>query len=60
MEITLFDDEIRIIPSQGKSVSEKMERSYVRGMVERLLWAYKDTQITTWKHGIKFIGKRGE
>ncbi len=54
MKIEINKNSLLIIPDSGST----SEQSYVRSIIDRLLFAYDDTTIVTWQNGIKIIGNQ--
>lgn len=56
MKVELTNRKLVITPDPD----EQMEKSYVRQILSRILFAYSDTEVTTWRDGIRITGKGTE
>ena len=55
MQIDLYENgQVRITPNP----ENRLEKSYVRTLVERLTWVYTNAVIKTRIGGVSIIGKR--
>ena len=54
MRIILRDRDVELKPEN------KDEDEYVKNILEKALFKYKDTTILTWVNGIAIEGKKGE